>query len=177
VDLQPDKSLRSLHIGHRCAPAELIAEDFRITELRNAEPAWTTARATDLDAASVEDAVEQTLPYHREHVVPQSWFGKKEPMRGDLHHLFACEAWCNSFRGNTPCTEVRGLPKRGEGGAHRLWEERTERFRTGPRQGCRGPRRALLPLALSDREISHTELPADRLQMLLGWHDQDPASD
>lgn len=23
-------------------------------------------------------------------------------MRGDLHHLFACESDCNSFRGNTP---------------------------------------------------------------------------
>ena len=23
-------------------------------------------------------------------------------MRGDLHHLFACEVGCNSFRGNFP---------------------------------------------------------------------------
>ena len=23
-------------------------------------------------------------------------------MRGDLHHLFACESGCNSFRGNVP---------------------------------------------------------------------------
>ena len=27
---------------------------------------------------------------------------KREPMRGDLHHLFACESGCNSFRGNIP---------------------------------------------------------------------------
>ena len=37
-----------------------------------------------------------------EHVVPQSWFDKAEPMRSDLHHLFACEPGCNSFRGNVP---------------------------------------------------------------------------
>ena len=36
-----------------------------------------------------------------EHVVSQSWFGKQEPMRGDLHHLFACEPSCNSRRGNS----------------------------------------------------------------------------
>jgi hypothetical protein len=44
-----------------------------------------------LDAAAVEDAVEAAPPYNGEHVVPQSWFGNAEPMRGDLHRLFACE--------------------------------------------------------------------------------------
>jgi endonuclease I len=34
--------------------------------------------------------------------VPQSWYAKAEPMRGDLHHLFACEPRCNSFRSNIP---------------------------------------------------------------------------
>ena len=48
------------------------------------------------------DELEQELPFNCEHVVPQSWFAKREPMRGDLHHLFACESRCNSFRGNWP---------------------------------------------------------------------------
>ena len=51
---------------------------------------------------STEDLLESVLPYNCEHSVPQSWFGKKEPMRGDLHHLFACESRCNGFRANTP---------------------------------------------------------------------------
>ncbi len=42
------------------------------------------------------------LPYNCEHVVPQSWFNKRNPMKGDLHHLFACETRCNSFRSNMP---------------------------------------------------------------------------
>ena len=46
--------------------------------------------------------LEAQLPYNCEHVVPQSWFAHKEPMRGDLHHLFACESGCNSFRSNIP---------------------------------------------------------------------------
>jgi endonuclease I len=52
------------------------------------------------------DELERELPFNCEHVVPQSWFGKREPMRGDLHHLFACEPRCNSFRGNTPYAEL-----------------------------------------------------------------------
>src|SRR3712207_7679841 len=51
------------------------------------------------------ELLEAALPYNCEHVVPQSWFAKREPMRGDLHHLFACESDCNSFRGNTPYFE------------------------------------------------------------------------
>jgi endonuclease G, mitochondrial len=44
--------------------------------------------------------------------VPQSWFSKREPMRGDLHHLFACEARCNSFRGNTPYADFPDAQER-----------------------------------------------------------------
>jgi Endonuclease I len=47
-------------------------------------------------------AIEAALPYNCEHVVCQSWFDEDEPMRGDIHHLFACESGCNSFRGNFP---------------------------------------------------------------------------
>jgi deoxyribonuclease I len=40
--------------------------------------------------------------FNCEHVVPQSRFHEQEPMRGDLHHLFACEPSCNSMRSNFP---------------------------------------------------------------------------
>ena len=43
-----------------------------------------------------------------EHVVPQSWYEAKEPMRGDLHHLFACDSRCNSYRGNRRFHEATG---------------------------------------------------------------------
>ncbi len=52
--------------------------------------------------ASGIDEIENSLPYNCEHVVPQSWFNKRNPMKGDLHHLFACESRCNSFRSNIP---------------------------------------------------------------------------
>ena len=40
--------------------------------------------------------------FNTEHVVPQSWFKAKEPMKGDLHHLFVCEPKCNNARSNFP---------------------------------------------------------------------------
>ncbi len=48
-----------------------------------------------------------------EHVVPRSWFGKKEPMLSDLHHLFACDKKDNGARGNTPYGRYQ--PKGGKG--------------------------------------------------------------
>lgn len=33
--------------------------------------------------------LETRLPFTCEYVVPRSWFDEREPMRGDLHHLFA----------------------------------------------------------------------------------------
>ena len=110
VDLQPDGVIRSLYTGQTWDPAELIAQDFHVAELRVRERARliATARADD---ATVEEALERALPYNCEHVVPQSWFDKREPMRGDLHHLFACESRCNSFRGNTPYAEFADFPQ------------------------------------------------------------------
>jgi endonuclease I len=99
-----------LYTGHRHDPAKLIAEDFRIAEMRSAERARLNVADPALEAAAMEDAVEAALPYDCEHVVPQSWFGKAEPVRGDLHHMFACETRCNSFRGNTRYTEFADFP-------------------------------------------------------------------
>jgi hypothetical protein len=41
---------------------------------------------------------------------PKSWFGNDEPMRGDLHHLFAFEAGWNIFPGNTAYAEFGDWP-------------------------------------------------------------------
>src|SRR3712207_6295666 len=110
VDLQPSGLLRSLYTGHEWEPEALIRADLAIAQARAQE---LTARLATL-GAQVDGAapaeVEAALPFNCEHVVPQSWFAKREPMRGDLHHLFACEAGCNSFRGNTPFAEFADSP-------------------------------------------------------------------
>ena len=105
VDLQPNGKIRSVYSGKEFDPVELIEQDFAVEAERTARLQELFAReatVTPDDVASELDLLEAELPYNCEHVVPQSWFAKKQPMRGDLHHLFSCESGCNSFRGNTP---------------------------------------------------------------------------
>ncbi|MBC8035448.1 MAG: endonuclease [Chitinophagaceae bacterium] len=83
VDLQQDLTLVNLYSGEATEPESLIEADFEIDE-------------QDLESRGM---------YNCEHVVPQSWFSKSNPQRGDLHHLFACTPGCNSFRGNIPYKE------------------------------------------------------------------------
>ena len=86
VDLQENGELKSLYSGKGMLPMEVIAADIRLLEME-AQAFATTGDEKKLNC---------------EHVVPQSWFNKKEPMRGDLHHLFACDPSCNSRRSNYP---------------------------------------------------------------------------
>lgn len=100
VDLQPDGAIRSIYTGEAWDPADLIRADFEVLRERAVE-VERLAAFTALSDDEVLAEIEARLPFNCEHVVPQSWFDKVEPMRGDLHHLFACESRCNSFRGNT----------------------------------------------------------------------------
>ncbi|MFC0272561.1 endonuclease I family protein [Metabacillus herbersteinensis] len=81
VDLQSDGNLKSLYSGKQRNPEAVIAEDFKLQQLSKPN----------------EDVL-----YNCEHVVPQSWFNKAQPMKGDLHHLFTCERDCNQRRSNYP---------------------------------------------------------------------------
>jgi endonuclease G len=156
--------------------AQLIAEDFRVAELRRAERARLSALETGRDIAAVEDTVEAALPYNCEHVVPQSWFGKAEPMRGDLHHLFACETRCNSFRGNTPYAEFADFPDLDE--VVRGDCDKSEGNGFEPALGKGPAARAVFYFLLRYPDtISPAELPPDRRDLLLDWHAQDQVSE
>lgn len=103
VDLRPGPSpfIRSIYSDKGFSPRELIEADFAVDAQRERLREAFSREGTQAVGGAL-DLLEASLPYNCEHVVPQSWFAKKEPMRGDLHHLFACEARCNSFRSNTP---------------------------------------------------------------------------
>lgn len=45
-------------------------------------------------------------PINCEHTVPQSYFGKSNPMRSDIHHLFPTYGNWNSTRSNHPFAEI-----------------------------------------------------------------------
>ena len=44
--------------------------------------------------------------YNREHLVPQSWFGKASPMKSDIWHVVPSDAKINGERGDKPLGEV-----------------------------------------------------------------------
>ncbi len=105
VDLHPDGKLRSIYSEKTFSVQELMLADQKIDIERQLRFIELTKAHEVLGSEAFSeqiDALETALPYNCEHVVCQSWFDKHEPMRGDLHHLFACESRCNSFRNNHP---------------------------------------------------------------------------
>jgi endonuclease G len=176
VDLQPNRMLRSIYSGLEFDPAEAIREDFRIEPERERlrEALESENEAARERAADEEEALEALLPYNCEHVVPQSWFDKQEPMRGDLHHLFACERKCNSFRGNTPYYD---FPDEDEVFRDECGEREQNRFE--PVAGKGAVARATLYFLLRyPGEIDETagEYTQDRIDALLEWHRDYPVT-
>jgi len=167
----------SIYSGTAMDARALIEADFAIDEQRSRmRAAVTVPRPGAAEAMPVDDDVlEAALPYNCEHVVPQSWFGKKEPMRGDLHHLFACEMDCNSFRGNTPYFDFADFAEviRNDCG-----KREPGKFEPG---GGKGPvARATLYFLLRypgliDRTAS--EYQPDRIAILLAWHAAEPVTE
>ncbi|PPA69287.1 endonuclease I family protein [Jeotgalibacillus proteolyticus] len=104
VDLQPDGTLKSIYSGVQRTAEEVIIEDYETSLKRKKE---LEKLEENRDSIQSFAQIEHTFKYNCEHVVPQSWFGAREPMRGDLHHLFTCEPVCNSIRGNHPYVDFK----------------------------------------------------------------------
>ena len=106
VDLHPDRLIRSIYSGKDFEPEELIRADAEIEAARTeraarTRPARDGARARQALEAEL-DALEARFPSTASTSSRSRGSESDEPMRGDLHHLFACESGCNSFRGNSP---------------------------------------------------------------------------
>jgi endonuclease I len=184
VDLQPDRMLHSLYTGEVFEPAELIRADFAI-QARRMMRAQSLALTAEPDAAVIAAQLDEMLPFNCEHVVPQSWFGKAEPMRGDLHHLFACESRCNSFRGNTAYAEFADWPPpppdQPEGALAAVVRDACGKRDTAafePAHGKGPAARATFYVALRyPGVIDPDELSPERFGDLLLWHQSDPVTD
>lgn len=178
VDLYPDLKLRSVYSGKTFEPEAIIREDFqidrertaRLHELMLAEAAFSTERLQE-----ELSLLEAALPYNCEHVVPQSWFDKKEPMRGDLHHLFTCEMTCNSFRGNTPYFD---FPDFLEVVRDDCGKRDGKSFEPSAGKGLVA-RATLYFLLRYPGEVNDTgdEFLRDRLPILLDWHRSNPITE
>lgn len=168
------RKLRSIYSGQAFPPEQLIEEDARIEAARITLEELATRDSISASALEVA-TLEAARPYNCEHVVPQSSFAEAEPMRGDLHHLFACESRCNSFRGNTPYFDFADFEEVVRDACGRREPDRFE-----PSAGKGPVARATLyfvlryPGALGDEQ---RELQPERLPTLLDWHKREPVSD
>ncbi len=171
VDLHPDQQLRSIYSGKDFTPEELIQADAAVEAARIGRWQEFLLHESASGPAELEaqfDALEAALPFNCEHVVPQSWFAKKEPMRGDIHHLFACESGCNSFRGNIPYFDFADREEVVRDACGRREPDKFE-----PSSGKGPVARATLyfllryPGFIGDEA---RELQRERLDLLLAWH-------
>ncbi|WP_328740771.1 endonuclease [Streptomyces erythrochromogenes] len=175
VDLHPDEKLHGIYSDKGFTPQELMEADAAVEAARIGR--WQEfmlhESAPGREAVEAElDLLEASLPFNCEHVVPQSWFAKKEPMRGDLHHLFACESTCNSFRGNIPYFD---FPDFDEAIRHACGRRDPGKFEPSAGKGpvARATLYFLLryPGRIGDEA---RELQLTGLEMLLNWHREHP---
>ncbi len=178
IDRHPDLKIRSVYSGQVYDAEELIRIDFEVQKQRQMRFQEILSREADLSTEQVQeqlDLLEASLPYNCEHVVPQSWFSKNEPMRGDLHHLFACESDCNSFRGNIPYYDFEMGDE-----ATRTNCGRREGNKFEPEHGLGAVARATMYFLLrypgSINNIRN-EFEKNRLPILLKWHQNDPVGE
>ncbi|MFL7837487.1 MAG: endonuclease [Candidatus Promineifilaceae bacterium] len=177
IDLHEDGKIRSIYSGKVYDPADFISEDFAVEQARTQQLLSYRAReemATEADIAAFEMLLEAQLPYNCEHVVPQSWFSRKEPMKGDLHHLFACESGCNSFRSNIPYYDFEDF---GEATRSECGKRVGNKFE--PDAGKGAIARAVFyflvryPGLVGDQA---DEFEQERLPFLLAWHNHYPVT-
>jgi endonuclease I len=105
VELRPNGQIESIYSPDsvvKVTPAKTQAVDAALAQMAMLAPLAPETVAAHMTLTQVAGSL------NCEHVVPQSWYDAKEPMRGDLHHLFACDSRCNSFRGNRAYREASG---------------------------------------------------------------------
>jgi deoxyribonuclease I len=159
VDLQENLQLKSLYSGQDLDPVEVIEEDLRL--LNTLREGGFASRKADL--------------FNTEHVVPQSWFDGDEPMRGDLHHLFACEPGCNSMRSNLPYYDFQSYEPELAVSGIRTGCGMVEAGKFEPEYGKGIVARAVFYFAVRYKDVIQLDTQMD-LELLLGWHEMHPVT-
>jgi deoxyribonuclease I len=159
VDLQENLQLKSLYSGQDLDPVEVIEEDLRLMNSLK-EGGFTTS---------------SEFLFNTEHVVPQSWFDGDEPMRGDLHHLFACEPACNSMRSNLPYHDFKAYDPEFSTSGIRTGCGMVEAGKFEPEYGKGIVARAVFYFALRYKDVLRMDTQMN-LELLLGWHQKYPVT-
>jgi deoxyribonuclease I len=159
VDLQENLQLKSLYSGQHLDPVEVIEEDLRLMNTLSEGGFKTSSK----------------FLFNTEHVVPQSWFDGDEPMRGDLHHLFACEPGCNSMRSNLPYYDFQSYEPELAASGIRTGCGMVEAGKFEPEYGKGIVARAVFYFAIRYKDVIRMDTQMN-LELLLGWHREYPVT-
>lgn len=170
VDLRENGKLKSIYkiADDYFEVEEVMQKDFELEqELRRGRES-TTESELELEA------LEAFQPFNCEHVVCQSWFNHKEPMKSDLHHLFTCESGCNSSRGNRKYFDFSHYsPEEHEGLRRECGFGQNDQFE--PENGKGAVARATLYFLLRYPRVINA-YTKDDIITLLQWHEKFPVS-
>ncbi|MDS9473152.1 endonuclease I family protein [Sporosarcina pasteurii] len=171
VDLQTNGKLKSIYSGKDQEPEQVIKEDYETERIRIEAygKLLKSASKTDSEIQKAMATIESKNIYNTEHVVPQSWFDKDNPMRGDLHHLFTCEKACNSLRSNHPYFDFLDYPPEVTTETIKMHCGKYEDNKFEPENGKGEVARATLYFLLRyPGEISRYS--HEDIEMLIDWH-------
>lgn len=177
IDLHPDGNLRSIYSGRTMVAETAIVDDWKVgLNDRTAQNGLAFTRAAlSPESAAASFAISEGLDaLNCEHVVPQSWFGKRQPAKGDLHHLFACESRCNSRRSNLPYDEIQQGRDDWRDDCGKI-AGRSDGRRFEPVGGKGAAARATLYFLLRYPGVVD-RYDAQDLKTLMDWHEQFPVS-
>lgn len=177
VDLQPNGQLKSIYSGEQFSPQKVIKEDFATIQKRfnRYKQLIVTNRFPNIEVRRQVRMISREHRFNAEHVVPQSWFGAKEPMKGDLHHLFACEPTCNNVRSNFPYYEFKINTSNGN---FRDYCGTYDFRRFEPESGKGTVARAMLYFLLRyPQKIKRKFRKEIDIPLLCHWHEQFPVTE
>lgn len=179
VDLQPDGTVKSIYSGEISDPHKLIYEDFQIIQKRY-EQFQNLLKMTNKKDASLLKKIKRIdlrLKFNTEHIVPQSWFHARDPMKSDLHHLFVCHPDCNVKRSNYPYADFAFYQPESpdEKIRNRCGIVKDGRFE--PEHGKGAVARAMMYFLLRyPKQIKRSFLKEINVSLLMKWHEQFPVS-
>ncbi|KON88484.1 endonuclease I [Sporosarcina globispora] len=159
VDLQENFKLKSLYSGAGIDPLKAIDQDLRL--LQSIQESGISSN--------------ERVIFNTEHVVPQSWFEGTQPMKGDLHHLFACEPACNSMRSNFPYHDFESYAPEIQAESVRNGCGMAEQEKFEPEYGKGIAARAVFYFAVRYKKVINIEEKMD-LKLLQRWHEEYPVT-
>jgi endonuclease I len=177
VDLQPDAQLKCIYSGELKDPRQTIEEDFAAIQNRFVRFRQLVVN----DRFGKEEYIRQIKmiarehKFNTEHIVPQSWFDEREPMKGDLHHLFVCEPKCNNARANFHYCEFDSRHRQSRG-ANDCGVYDAGRFEPKYGKGM-AARSTLYFLLRYPGAIKNSFRKGIDIPLLLRWHRQFPVTE